>query len=228
MLACGEIRQNISSEGFRSMIYSICNLKLRKANSGWWKDKKISGILLPKEAEKMSFSENLQAIRKKNQMSQEELAELLGVSRQAVSKWELGEGYPEVEKLLILSKKLNISLDSLMTGSSPGNEVPETSPSGIIRIVSPNEGIIMDISKVMRSQEFKGRKNSPKYALFASDGKEMSFWGAQNTLLGWYRNLDDISREIGEIQKALDTGVPSYVLQYSVKCKQNLFRTIEE
>ena len=176
----------------------------------------------------MSFSKNLQAIRKKNQLSQEELAELLGVSRQAVSKWELGERYPEVEKLLILSKKLNISLDSLMTGSSSGNEVPETSPSGIIRIVSPNEGIIMDISKVMRSQEFKGRKNSPKYALFASDGKEMSFWGAQNTLLGWYRNLDDISREIGEIQKALDTGVPSYVLQYSVKCKQNLFRTIEE
>jgi DNA-binding XRE family transcriptional regulator len=161
-------------------------------------------------------------------MSQEELAELLGVSRQAVSKWELGEGYPEVEKLLILSKRLNISLDSLMTGSSPGNEKPATSPTGIIRIVSPNEGIIMDISKVMRSQEFKGRKNSPKYALFASDGKEMSFWGAQNTLLGWYRNLDDISREIGEIQKALDTGVSSYVLQYSVKCKQNLFRTIEE
>ncbi len=41
----------------------------------------------------MSFSENLQAIRKKNQLSQEELAELLGVSRQAISKWELGEGY---------------------------------------------------------------------------------------------------------------------------------------
>ena len=176
----------------------------------------------------MSFSENLQAIRKKNQMSQEELAELLGVSRQAVSKWELGEGYPEVEKLLILSKKLNISLDSLMTGSLPENKGQKTGLSGIIRIVSPNEGIIMDVSKVMRSQEFKGRKNSPKYALFASDGKEMSFWGAQNTLLGWYRNLDDISREIGEIQKALDTGVPSYVLQYSVKCKQNLFRTIEE
>ncbi len=176
----------------------------------------------------MSFSENLQSVRKKKHMSQEELAELLGVSRQAVSKWELGEGYPEVEKLLILSKKLNISLDSLMTGSSPGNEIPEAGPSGIIRIVSPNEGIIMDTSKVMRSQEFKGRKNSPKYALFASDGKEMSFWGAQNTLLGWYRNLDDINREIIEIQKALDTGTVSYVLQYSVKCRQNLFRTIEE
>ena len=53
----------------------------------------------------MSFSENLQVIRKNNQLTQEELAELLGVSRQAVSKWELGEGYPEVDKLLILSKK---------------------------------------------------------------------------------------------------------------------------
>jgi len=176
----------------------------------------------------MSFSENLQMIRKKNQLSQEELAEMLGVSRQAVSKWELGEGYPEVEKLLILSKKLNVSLDSLMTGSIPGSEARDTGRPGTLRIVSPNEGVIMDVSKVIRSQEFKGGKNSPKYALFASDGKEMSFWGAQNTFLGWYRSLDDISREISEIQNALDTGADSYVLQFSVKCKQNLFRTIEE
>ncbi len=176
----------------------------------------------------MSFSENLQMIRKKNCLSQEELAELLGVSRQAVSKWELGEGYPEVEKLLVLSKKLNVSLDSLMTGSIPGNEVRNTNKPGIIRIVSPNEGVILDAAKVMRSQEFKGRKNSPKYALFASDGKEMSFWGAQNTLLGWYRDLDGINSEIAEIQKALDTGADSYVLQYSVKCRHDLFRTIED
>ena len=115
-----------------------------------------------------------------------------------------------------------------MTGSIPGNDVREASQSGIIRIISPNEGVIMDIAKVMRSQKFRGGKNSPKYALFASDGKEMSFWGAQNTLLGWYRNLDDINTEIEEIQKALDAGAASYVLQHSVKCKQNLFRTIEE
>ena len=57
----------------------------------------------------MSFGENLQTIRKKNHLSQEGLAEMLGVSRQAVSKWELGEGYPEVDKLLLLSKKLNVS-----------------------------------------------------------------------------------------------------------------------
>ena len=48
-----------------------------------------------KEDDTMSFGENLQRLRKQHQLSQEGLAELLGVSRQAVSKWELGEGYPE-------------------------------------------------------------------------------------------------------------------------------------
>ena len=62
----------------------------------------------------MSFGENLQEVRRKNRLSQEELAEMLGVSRQAVSKWELGEGYPEVEKLLVLARRLNLSLDRLL------------------------------------------------------------------------------------------------------------------
>ena len=47
----------------------------------------------------MSFSENLKQIRKEYHLSQEALAELLDVSRQAVSKWEQGQGYLEVEKL---------------------------------------------------------------------------------------------------------------------------------
>ena len=181
-----------------------------------------------KEDDIMSFGENLQTIRRKNQLSQEELAEMLGVSRQAVSKWELGEGYPEVDRLLILSKKLNISLDSLLGGENPPIASENGKSSDIIRIISPNEGVIINASKVTRSQQFKGGKNSPKYALYASDGNDMSFWGAQNTFLGWYRNLDDVTRELAEIQNALNAGAASYTLQYSVKCKQNLFRTIED
>ena len=176
----------------------------------------------------MSFTQNLQSVRKNNNMSQEELAELLGVSRQAVSKWEQGEGYPEAEKLLIISEKLNVSLDSLMTGSTAAKDGVDKNTSGIIRIVSPKEGVIMNVSKVIRSQEFRGGKNSPKYALFATDGKEMSYWGAQNTFLGWYRSLDDVTSEIEEIRKALEAGEDSYTLRYSVRCRQNLMRTIEE
>lgn len=176
----------------------------------------------------MSFGENLQMLRKKNLLSQEGLAEMLGVSRQAVSKWELGEGYPEVEKLLILSKKLNASLDSLLGGDNTPNVIENGKPSDMIRIISPNEGVIINASKVIRSQPFKGGKNSPKYALYASGGNDTSFWGAQNTFLAWYRTLDDVTREIDEIQNALNAGAASYTLQYSVKCKQNLFRTIED
>ncbi len=176
----------------------------------------------------MSFGENLQTIRKKNHLSQEGLAEMLGVSRQAVSKWELGDGYPEVDKLLLLSKKLNVSLDSLLGDENTAAIPEESNPSASIRIISPHEGVIISASKVMRSQQFKGGKNSPRFALYASDGKEQSPWGAQNTFLGWYRNLEDVTREIAEIQAALDAGAASYTLQYSVKCKQNLLRTIED
>ena len=170
----------------------------------------------------MSFGENLQMLRRKNRLSQEGLAEMLGVSRQAVSKWELGEGYPEVEKLLILSKKLNVSLDSLLGTENTPAVTGNGNPSDMIRIISPNEGVIISASKVIRSQPFKGGKNSPKYALYGSDGS------VQNTFLAWYRDLDDVTREITEIQNALNAGTASYTLQYSVKCKQNLLRTIED
>ena len=62
----------------------------------------------------MSFADRLQAERRKNGLTQEGLAEAMGVSRQAVSKWEQGEGYPEVEKLLSLADKFGVSLDYLM------------------------------------------------------------------------------------------------------------------
>ncbi len=174
----------------------------------------------------MSFGENLQMLRRKNQLSQEGLAEMLGVSRQAVSKWELGEGYPEVDKLLILSKKMNVSLDSLLGEESTPVTCENSRPSDRIRIISLHEGVIINASKVTRSQQFKGRENSPKYALYAFDGADTSF--TQNTFLAWYRNLDDVTKELAGIQNALDAGAASYTLQYSVKCKQNLFRTIED
>ena len=175
----------------------------------------------------MSFGENLQTIRKNNQLSQEGLAEMLGVSRQAVSKWELGEGYPEVDKLLILSQKLNVSLDSLLGNEKPATISRDVKVPDAIKIISPHEGVIINASKVIRSQQFRGGKNSPKFALFACDKNDSSRWGPKNTFLAWYRNLEDVTREISEIQAALEEGAASYTLQYSVKCKQNLLRTIE-
>ncbi len=61
----------------------------------------------------MKFCEKLQMLRKEKGYSQEQLADLLDVSRQAVSKWESGLTYPEMDKLLTLCKIFNVSLDDL-------------------------------------------------------------------------------------------------------------------
>ena len=79
------------------------------------------------------FAENLQALRKKKGWSQEQLEEAIGVTRQTVSKWELGSTTPELEKLLALSKLLDVSLDEL-TGNQPRQSQPSPQPNGPILI----------------------------------------------------------------------------------------------
>lgn len=62
----------------------------------------------------MKFEENLRELRKRAGLSQEELAERLDVSRQAVSKWENGSSYPELDKLMILCDLFHCTLDDLL------------------------------------------------------------------------------------------------------------------
>ena len=58
----------------------------------------------------MNLSDNLKKIRKEHNLSQEQLAEKLGVSRQSVSKWESGTAYPEMEKMLQLCQLFNLNI----------------------------------------------------------------------------------------------------------------------
>ena len=62
----------------------------------------------------MNFCNNLQKLRKKMNLSQEQLAESLNVTRQSVSKWESGASYPEMDKLLALCKIFNCGIDDLV------------------------------------------------------------------------------------------------------------------
>ncbi len=62
----------------------------------------------------MALSEKLYALRKKSGLSQEQLAEQLKVSRQAISKWESGSSSPESDKLIAISRYFHVSLDYLM------------------------------------------------------------------------------------------------------------------
>ncbi len=62
----------------------------------------------------MKLYEKITLYRKKNGLSQEELAEKIGVSRQAVSKWETGDALPEITKLKALAETFNVTVDFLL------------------------------------------------------------------------------------------------------------------
>lgn len=65
----------------------------------------------------MNLSEKLIQLRKANNMTQEELADKINVSRQSISKWELGQAIPELEKLVSLSEIFSVSTDYLLKPS---------------------------------------------------------------------------------------------------------------
>lgn len=76
----------------------------------------------------MAFSENLKQLRAKANLSQERLAEKLGVSRQAVTKWECGTGTPDLENVAAVAALFSVSIDELLNGtsSSPGSSLYES------------------------------------------------------------------------------------------------------
>ena len=171
----------------------------------------------------MGFAENLKQIRTEKYLSQEEFAEMIDVSRQAVSKWEQGAGYPEVEKLLLIAEKLNVSLDTLMYADKAEksdhekNKVKET-----ILITSLQENVAVTCYKVVSTGKMPGGKNKPAYALFGVSYSAPSFWGEPTTFLGWYEKEDDLRKEIVEIRDAMAEGRAGYTLKYNVKVERKL------
>lgn len=74
----------------------------------------------------MAFSDNLTYLRGRNQLTQEQLAEQLGVSRQSVSKWESGLSFPEMDTILKLCDLFHISLDTLLRGDAAADALADT------------------------------------------------------------------------------------------------------
>ena len=75
----------------------------------------------------MEFHEKLKKLRKEQSMSQEEFSQQLNVSRQAVSKWESGQGFPETDKLLMMSSIFDVSLDYLLKDNDQRNDIENES-----------------------------------------------------------------------------------------------------
>lgn len=76
----------------------------------------------------MTFGARLQELRLRHGMSQDALADKLGVSRQAVSKWERDEATPDLDKIIKLSELYGISLDALLKGESQPAKTQQMPP----------------------------------------------------------------------------------------------------
>lgn len=99
----------------------------------------------------MEFSERISALRRAHGYSQEQLAERLGVSRQAVSRWEAGSSMPELAKLVTLCELFEVSLDALVRGR---NEPHSTQPA------EGHQEVLLQLSKIQHSLK---RQNGFEY-----------------------------------------------------------------
>ena len=91
----------------------------------------------------MEIGNKILELRKKNNLSQEALAEKIGVTRQTISKWELGETSPDIKQAKELSKVFNVSLDELTDNDI--KNVLEAKVSNTEKLA----GIIIKILKVI-------------------------------------------------------------------------------
>lgn len=93
----------------------------------------------------MDFNNRLYQLRKQKGLSQEELANRLNVSRQTVSKWEVGDSTPDMEKLIAMSVLLDVSLDKLVMGKEDAPQNPTVTKSEFVTVL--NEKVLTDKNK---------------------------------------------------------------------------------
>lgn len=110
----------------------------------------------------MNFSEKLQLLRKSKGMSQEDLAVNLNVSRQSVSKWELGDSIPDVSKILLIGKVFNVTMDYLLDdtfsdtiiNSQSNNEHIPSADHHNNNYANNNKSIFESSSKVIKKRGY--------------------------------------------------------------------------
>lgn len=93
----------------------------------------------------MNFNNRLYRLRKQKGFSQEELANRLNVSRQTISKWEVGDSTPDMEKLIAISDLFNVSLDNLITGKEDEPQITTETKSDFVSVL--NEKVLTNENK---------------------------------------------------------------------------------
>ena len=98
----------------------------------------------------MRFCDNLKRLRKQRKISQEMLAEKVGVSRQSVSKWECGEAYPSMDNILILCDIFNCKINDLVHENLTDiNSLDEEVKMSIVKFKKEKQKQVKGLSKVV-------------------------------------------------------------------------------
>ena len=117
----------------------------------------------------MTLADRIQHLRKAKGISQEELADQIGVSRQAVSKWESGQSSPDLEKIILLSDFFDVATDYLLKGMEP---LPKENPKS---------------------------KDKPNANLFSIVGTALNFMGVIVAAMVWHEEQVATATAIGLI-----------------------------
>ena len=103
------------------------------------------------------FSDNLKKIRKEHNLSQEQLADELGVSRQAVSKWESGLAYPEMDKIIALCNKFDLNFDDLLNRDIKEVKREDESKKKLNSLIDDFLKFITDTTNLFINMSFKSK-----------------------------------------------------------------------
>lgn len=107
----------------------------------------------------MEFQDRLYSLRKKQGLSQEELANIVGVSRQAVQKWESGVARPDLDNLMALAQYFSISLDELVGNGQRSSEVPTSkATNGYYTSQPPHAGAVVYYIPCRWHYEYKSKR----------------------------------------------------------------------
>ncbi|MGI5935747.1 MAG: helix-turn-helix domain-containing protein [Oscillospiraceae bacterium] len=174
----------------------------------------------------MKLHEKIYYCRKKYGLSQEALAEKIGVSRQAVSKWETGEAVPEISKLLLLAKTFGVTTDWLLSEEEPREEntreekatASGTYPAwldslpGTLGRVVKKYGWLAGVYLIIAGALFTGMGGLMKYMVNRMIGADIK--AASSVLNGFYTIGSDpwVSDSFHGIQQAMAKNNPVSVI----------------
>lgn len=105
----------------------------------------------------MNLADNLKKIRNDNKLSQEQLAEKLGVSRQSVSKWESGQAYPEMDKVLQICQLFNLNIDELLNQDIKEVSINKQAKNNVNKFIDDFLGYITKTIDMFSSMKFKAK-----------------------------------------------------------------------